>query len=260
VTKTLQLGEVTLRLEDEGEGPPLLLLHGFPATRYLWSRVAPELAGAGFRVLVPDLAGYGESTAPEGVRIDMASQARWMLELLDRLGLARATLIAHDVGSAAAQLMVAAAPGRWRGLVVLDGVYESEWAMGAVASIRTWKPAEAQRLFPVLARRLGKSAELREMLTSYQGAQGGLRLIRAARDLDPAQTAHISAQLRASGVPALVLWGERDEYLPVGTVGKPLAELLGARLVEVPGGHFTPLDCPAEVARALREFLGGRHS
>jgi pimeloyl-ACP methyl ester carboxylesterase len=204
---------------------------------------------------VPDLVGYGESRAPESMRIDMASQARWMLELLDRLGLARATLVAHDVGAAAAQLMVVAARERWRGLAVLDGVYETEWAMEAIAGIQTWQAADAHRLFPVLARRLGRSAELRQMLTSYQGADGGSRLIRAARDLDPQQTAHISAQLRASGVPALVLWGERDEYLPVGTVAKPLAELIGATLVEVPGGHFTPLDCPLEVARELRDFL-----
>jgi pimeloyl-ACP methyl ester carboxylesterase len=153
--------------------------------------------------------------------------------------------------------MVADDPGRWRGLAVLDGVYETHWAMEAIASIQTWEPAEAQRLAAVLVRRLGKSAELREMLASYQGAEGGWRLIRAARDLDPSQTAHVGARLRASGVPALVLWGERDEYLPAATVGKPLAALLGATLVELPGGHFTPLDCPAEVARSLLAFLAG---
>ena len=84
---------------------------------------------------------------------------------------------------------------------------------------------------------------------------GGLRLIRAARDLDPRQTDQIGRSLRNSGVPALVLWGERDEFLPLDRVGRPLAELLGARLAMVPGAHFTPLDCPGEVAAALQEFL-----
>jgi pimeloyl-ACP methyl ester carboxylesterase len=82
-----------------------------------------------------------------------------------------------------------------------------------------------------------------------------LRLIRASRDLDPNQTADIGERLRASRVPAIVLWGERDEFLPIRKVGQPLAELLNARLVELPGGHFTPLDCPLEVAEALRGFL-----
>ena len=103
---TVQLRDATICLEDEGEGLPLLLLHGFPATRFLWARVAPLLVGAGYRTLTPDLVGYGQSTAPTDVRVDMASQARWMLELLGKLAVPRAVIIAHDVGTAAAQLMV----------------------------------------------------------------------------------------------------------------------------------------------------------
>ncbi|HLJ39099.1 MAG TPA: alpha/beta hydrolase [Steroidobacteraceae bacterium] len=255
VTTTVQIGAARVRLEDDGKGFPLLLLHGFPATRRLWARVSPLLVEAGFRVLVPDLIGYGESEAPAGARIDMASQARWMLELLGQLALTRVAIVAHDVGSAAAQLMVISEPRRIRGLAVLDGVYAGEWAMGAIAGIQTWDPAEANRLFPVLARRLAKSAAMREMLATYQGAQGGLQLIRAARDLDPEQTANIGAQLRSSGVPAAVLWGERDEFLSIEEVGRPLAQLLGASLVPLPGGHFTPLDCPSEVGKALLDFL-----
>jgi pimeloyl-ACP methyl ester carboxylesterase len=251
----IQLGEVSVCFEDDGEGSPLLLLHGFPATRRLWSRIAPLLLSGGYRVIVPDLVGYGDSEAPAGLRIDMASQARWMLELLDQLGVRRAVIIAHDVGSAAAQLMVIDEPRRFRGLAVLDGVYAADWAMDAITSIQAWDPADANRLFPVLARRLAKSPALREMLTAYQGEQGGLRLIRAARDLDPSQTAPIGERLRTSGVPAIVLWGERDEFLSIEAVGEPLAELLHASLVKLPGAHFTPLDCPGEVGDALRTFL-----
>jgi pimeloyl-ACP methyl ester carboxylesterase len=93
------------------------------------------------------------------------------------------------------------------------------------------------------------------MLTVYEGEVGGLRLIRASRDLDPRQTEYIGEALRVSGVPALVLWGERDLFLPIDAVGRPLAELLRAPLVLLPGGHFTPLDCPGDVARALSDFL-----
>lgn len=254
-TRSVRLSNATLVLEDAGTGLPLLLLHGFPATRALWSGVAPTLIELGFRVLIPDLVGYGASEAPPDVRVDMASQARWMLELLDTLGLESAILVAHDVGSAAAQLMLAAAPARVRALAILDGVYAGEWAMDAIASIRNCDPAAAGRLGPVLTRRLGKSAAMRELLGAYAGEPGGLRLIRAARDLDPAQTEQIGETLRAARVPALVLWGEHDQFLPVDTVGRPLAQLLGAPLVLLPGGHFTPLDCPAEVAAALGGFL-----
>lgn len=255
MAKEVRLADVTIALDDKGEGVPVLLLHGFPATRHLWSRVTPLLTEAGFRVLVPDLVGYGGSDAPAGVRVDMASQAQWMLELLDALELPRAAVVAHDVGSAAAQLMAVSAPQRISGLVVLDGVYADAWAMDAIVSIQGWDPTDAHRLFPVLARRLDKGGLLREMLATYQGEQGGLRLIRAARDLDPQQTAHIGESLRTSGIPALVLWGERDPFLSIDAVGRPLARMLGALLIPLPGAHFTPLDCPLQVAAALHDFL-----
>jgi pimeloyl-ACP methyl ester carboxylesterase len=255
LARTIQIADVRICLDDEGSGAPLLLLHGFPATRYLWSAVVPRLVGAGYRVIAPDLVGYGESEAPASVRIDMASQARWMLALLDQLRLNRVTVIAHDVGTAAAQLMVIEAPRRVRGLALLDGVHADNWAIEAVSSIQVWDPANAHRLFPVLKRRLGKSDALREMLNAYQGERGGLRLIRAAKDLDPRQTAAIGERLSAAGVPAAVLWGERDDYLSIEGVGQGLAELLGTCLTRLPGGHFTPLDCPAEVADALCAFL-----
>jgi pimeloyl-ACP methyl ester carboxylesterase len=63
--------------------------------------------------------------------------------------------------------------------------------------------------------------------------------------------------LRQRRVPALVMWGEHDAYLSAETVGRPLAELLGAELVLLPGGHFVPLDCPREVAAGTLRFLAG---
>ena len=257
MSRTIKLERAQIALDDIGDGDPVLLLHGFPATRHLWSQVAPMLAAAGYRVLVPDLAGYGASEAVATESVGMARQARWMFELLDALGIGRAAVVAHDVGSAAAQLMVANAPTRVRGLAVLDGVYAGEWAMEAIASIQEWNPDDAHRLFKVLARRLAKGGPLREILAEYDGSRGGLRLIRAARDLDPRQTEHVAAALRASGVPALVLWGESDDFLPVDTVARPLAKLLGADLIVLPGGHFTPVDCPHKVAEALCSFLRG---
>jgi 2-hydroxymuconate-semialdehyde hydrolase len=257
MSRTIKLEQAQIAFDDIGDGDPVLLLHGFPATRHLWSQVAPMLATAGFRVLVPDLAGYGASEAVATESVGMANQARWMFELLDALGIGRAAVIAHDVGSAAAQLMVANTPDRVRGLAVLDGVYAGEWAMEAIASIQEWNPDDAHRLFKVLARRLAKGGPLREILAEYDGQSGGLRLIRAARDLDPRQTEHLAPALRSSGVPALVLWGERDDFLPVDTVARPLAKLLGATLIVLPGGHFTPVDCPREVAEVLCGFLRG---
>lgn len=251
----IDTGEVRFCLQDEGTGIPLLLLHGFPATRHLWSALIQPLAKAGFRVIAPDLIGYGESEAPPGVRIDMASQANWMWALLEHLHLARITLIAHDVGTAVAQLMAVSAPQRVRGVALLNGVFSDEWGMQSISSIQAWNETEARRLFPVLQRRLGKNVALREMLSAYEGEKGGLRLIRASRDLDPRQTVGMAERLRATGVPASLLWGESDEFLSIDAVGQRLADSLSVPLVRLPGGHFTPLECPVEVADALGRFL-----
>jgi haloalkane dehalogenase len=261
----LQLGEAALALEDAGSGQPVLLLHGFPSTRRLWRDVIPLLAAAGRRVLAPDLAGHGDSTCGEAIEPDMETQARLLVSLLDALGIARTDIVAHDVGTAAAQILVARAKERVRGLVLIDGVHRAEWAMAQLADILTWDTAQAARLHPLLVRRVrlsGSAARLdaepvRAMMAPYEGEEGGRKLIRAARALRPEQTANLGPALRASGVPALVIWGDHDPYLSVTDVGRPLAALLEAKLLVLPGGHFLPLERPVEIAAAVNDFLGG---
>jgi pimeloyl-ACP methyl ester carboxylesterase len=249
-----------VRFEDEGTGDAVLLLHGFPTTRLLWKGVAPLLVEAGLRAIAPDLVGYGDSSCPPGREPDMASQAGWMVALLDQLGVDRAAVVAHDVGTAVAQLLVARAPERVAALVLIDGVHGGEWAMDGIAPILTW--AEPARLFRVLLRQLRASGPVRlddalarEVLAPYGGEEGGAKLIRAARALRPEQIVEIMPALRARPVPTRVLWGEHDSYLPLDEVGRPLAELFGAELVVLPGGHFAPLDCPREVADAVVAFV-----
>jgi pimeloyl-ACP methyl ester carboxylesterase len=219
---------------------------------------------AGYRAVAPDLAGYGRSHADSESDLGMARQAQWMIALLDALAARRPLLVGHDVGSAAAQILAARSPELIRGLVIIDGVYEENWAMEAVASIQSWDVSDAHRLFPLLVRRLrsktssagGISDEIaREVLAAYEGADGGERLIRAARALNPRETRGISQELRARGVPTLILWGEGDRYLPADQVARPLAQMLGAELKLLPGGHFLPLDAPDEVAGAILAFL-----
>src|SRR3954466_1934222 len=112
----VRLSELALELRDEGSGPPALLLHGFPTTNRLWDGVIPLLREAGLRCIAPDLAGYGLSDSPGG-EPGMARQAGWLAELLDVLGVGAALVVAHDVGSAAAQILFATEPSRARGLI-----------------------------------------------------------------------------------------------------------------------------------------------
>jgi pimeloyl-ACP methyl ester carboxylesterase len=259
----IRLDGATFHLEDKGSGRHVLLLHGFPTSNLLWSGVLPELVASNCRAVAPDLAGYGLSDADAEADVGMARQASWIRDLIDALGLERPLLVAHDVGSAAAQIFLARWPEQIRGLVVLDGVYRDKWAMEAVASIQTWDPSEAHRLFPLLVRRMrstgvaGRISDdlAREVLAHCEGSEGGIRLIRAARALNPGETVAITGDSGTGRVPSLVLWGAADRYLPPDEVARPLAELLGAEMRLLPGGHFLPLEAPGEVAREILVFL-----
>ncbi len=258
----VRVADVTLAVWQEGQGLPVLLLHGFPTRNLLWKEVIPGLLSGGCRAIAPDLAGYGTSEAPPDVEIHMANQAQWMLGLLDVLRIDRCLVVAHDVGTAVAQVMAVRAPPRVAGLVLIDGVHADAWGLEAVAPIAEWDPAAAWRLFRVLVRRLrgpggtsvASEETIREILAPHDGQEGGLRLIRAARGLDPRHTTQILDELSHRHPPSLVLWGDSDGFLPAETVGRPLAALLGAELKLLPGGHFLPLDQPLEISREILQF------
>jgi 2-hydroxymuconate-semialdehyde hydrolase len=250
---SVSVGQDQFELIDQGKGDPVVLLHGFPTSRLLWQRVVPALSEH-YRVLAPDLLGYGKSSA--GRSVDLASQADALLRLFDVLALPRVALVAHDIGTAAAQILAVRAPDRLRALVLMDGVHGKAWAMEAVESIRTWDPAKASSLAKVLARTMRvKDPALREIVASYEGDEGGRRLIRAAQAFDPGQTESIGEELGRLPMPSLVIWGDHDEFLPLREVGEPLAKTLRARLEVLPGGHFLPLDNADDLAATLLSFL-----
>jgi 2-hydroxymuconate-semialdehyde hydrolase len=228
----------------------VLFLHGFPCTRMLWEPVVALVSKAGFDCIAPDLLGYGQS--PSNADVGMAAQVPHLLRLIEGLG--QVDLVAHDVGTAAAQLLAIEAPARIRKLVLMDGVHETEWAMDAIVTIRDWDVEKAARLQPVVARGL---RSIRGLLSAYAGDAGGRQLIHAARCLNPGETAGATARLRATGLPIRVIWGSDDTFLPLEKVGAPLAKALGTELVVVKGGHFLPLDNPEGAAAAILEFLGG---
>jgi pimeloyl-ACP methyl ester carboxylesterase len=257
------LGQFSIEVAIEGSGEAVLLLHGFPTTNLLWREVSPRLAAAGYRTISPDLVGFGRSEAPKGLDLHMTNQAQWMLELMDAVGVEHSFVVAHDVGSAAAQIMVARAPERVRALVLIDGVHGDQWGMEAVESIRSFDPSAASRLFQLLVRRIRRQWTtsdipedvIRQMMAPYEGQDGGERLIRMAQSLDPKHTVAIVEELKRRPVPSLVLWGDRDPFLSVDGVARPLADLLHAKLQILAGGHFLPMDQPEAVSEEIIRFF-----
>lgn len=133
-------------------------------------------------------------------------------------------------------------------------------------SIRSFDLSAAASLFRLLVRRMSRQwttavpEELvRQMLAPYEGAEGGARLIRAAQALNPQQTLAVVEELKRKRVQSRVLWGDRDQFLVADEVGRPLAEMLGTKLKVIDGGHFLPLERPAEVAAEIQAFLRDLH-
>jgi pimeloyl-ACP methyl ester carboxylesterase len=117
----VQLDDITLAVEDHGDGCPVVLLHGWPDTARLWRRQVPTLTGAGYRVVVPDLRGFGESGKPAEVEAYTAARlVDDVTGLLDHLSIERAHLVGHDWGAAIAWRTAALRPDRVASVVALS--------------------------------------------------------------------------------------------------------------------------------------------
>ena len=129
--KNITLGELTFAVQDEGEGPAVLLLHGFPDSHALWRNQVPALLDAGYRVIAPDLRGFGDSSKPVGAdKYGILDIAGDVVGILDSVGVDRAHVVGHDWGAALAWAMAAFLPDRVDHLVALSVGHPS--AFGAV--------------------------------------------------------------------------------------------------------------------------------
>jgi 3-oxoadipate enol-lactonase len=250
----------TVGYETRGEGEPLLLLHGFPHDRTLWT---PQLAndGLGVRRIAPDLPGFGESTA--AAEASLECWADWVADLLDALALRRVILGGLSMGGYLAFAVWRRHPGRVRGLVLADT------RAGADSEEGRAKRREMQ----ALARAEGAAAVAERMSTGMVG--------RTTRDERPAVVATLDAMMRRAPVPAitdalqalmdredststletitvptLVVCGEEDVLTPPAESRALHAAIAGSELAIIPrAGHASNLEDPAGFDGLLSRFL-----
>ena len=124
-------GGTTFHYLAAGEGPPLILLHGFTETAEMWRAVMPRLARE-HRVIAPDLPGFGGSSIPEG-GLDMKTAAERVHELVRALGVTRAVVVGHDIGLMVAYAYAALFPSEVEKLVLMDAFLPGVGAWEAYA-------------------------------------------------------------------------------------------------------------------------------
>ena len=138
--RNISLADLTFAVQDEGDGTPVVLLHGFPDSHALWRHQVPALVEAGHRVIVPDLRGFGESSKPPEVeRYGVLDLVGDVLGILDAVGAERVHVVGHDWGAALAWAMAAFVPDRVDHLVALSVGHPSAFRdAGLVQRQKSW--------------------------------------------------------------------------------------------------------------------------
>ncbi len=272
--------DVRLHYVEAGEGPLVILLHGFPDFWYSWRYQIPALVGAGYRVVAPDMRGYNLSDKPREVAsYRAAAVAADVAGLIHACGAERAAVVGHDWGAGIAWQFAMLYPAMVECLAILNAPHPLRMlrALGTPRQLlKSWYMFFFQlpRL-PEAAFRAGNYLLLRQVLRAdparrdaftpvdierYVAAAaqpgaltGSINYYRALFRQNP--QAAIS-QIRRIDAPVLVIWGEQDRYL-----GSELAQpdprwVPQARVERLPNAsHWVHLDQPEEANRLLLEFL-----
>lgn len=224
---------------DEGEGPPVVFLHGIPTWGFLWRGVAPHLE-SDYRTIVPDMVGYGNSSMKEGFDRSIRAQEQALDGLLDHLGVDAAHLVAHDIGGGVALRFAAHNPDRVASLVCSNVVCYDSWPVEFIVNLGLPKTAnmaddelEVKLDFAFADGAYGEADPEFVAGMKYPWLrEGGKRaLARAAVSTNTNHTTEID--YGAIDCPLLCLWAEKDVMQPIA---------YGERLADELGGEVEPVD------------------
>jgi pimeloyl-ACP methyl ester carboxylesterase len=252
-----------LAYADEGPGPVVVLLHGFPLSRAMW---VDQLAGIGstYRVIAPDLRGHGDSPVPEGV-YTMDAMADDVVELLETLEIGGPVVVGGlSMGGYVALSLAARYPTRVRALMLMDTKAAADTPEAAATREATAQAvieadsaaavvdAMILRLFSkmTLEQRPERVEPLRDVMrrTAPRGIAGALRGMAARpdrRDVLPKLV-----------FPTLVIVGDQDVITPVADARSMADALPNARLEVIAGaGHMAPYENPADANAVILRFL-----
>jgi 2-hydroxymuconate-semialdehyde hydrolase len=260
-------GELTYR--EAGEGPPVVLLHGFPLSSSMWRDLAPLLAQRS-RVVAIDLLGYGDADQPIEASLDVAAQAGYVGESLERLGIERFAVVGHAEGGGIAQLLALEDRGV-DAMVLLAPICFDAWPAGP---IRTLQHRDPDRLSPELAEGVlrdlllagvGPGATIDEDLVErslrpWRRPGGTAALVRAARALDGVGLTGHEDAFAAWELPVLLLWGEDDPFLPPALGERLMEAMPSSSLGLLPGvGHLLTDEAGDAIGPMISEWLRVRY-
>ncbi|CAN5620216.1 alpha/beta hydrolase [soil metagenome] len=274
------VGGVRLHYVEAGDGELTLLLHGFPDFWYSWRHQIPALAGAGCRVIAPDLRGYNTSEKPEGIRAYRIEElVADVVGLVRHAGAARATLVGHDWGGIVAWYTAMLHPEAVERLVILNAPHPAVFNRELFRStqlLRSWYVGAFQiPHLPEALFRAGDYALLERVLRGESVRADAftdedIRRYKEAVAQPGALTASINyyraalrygrpelaAERRTVEAPTLVIWGEQDPHLVVGLTEGLEEWVPRVRVARIrDAGHWVQADAPDRVNELLLDFV-----
>ncbi len=261
---------VRVHYQEAGEnsGPPIILIHGLASSTLVWSKVFLEFAAEGFRVIAPDLLGYGYSAKPRDFDYTITAQARMVERLLDKIGLDRAIIVGSSYGGAVAATIAFDYPERVQRLVLVGAVMNNEPTRYLLMRL-FGSPLIGDILSPLLlgSRRLLK----RRMKHVYDRHSWVLDDHRIEARHQPLRTAathraiirtvrrwdadRIQREAHLIKKPTLLLWGENDLEVPL-RYGQQLCDAIDdARLIVFRNcGHLPHEEFPRAFTEVVADF------
>ena len=250
-----------------GEGDPIVLLHGFPASSHLWSNLV-SLLPSGHRVVVPDLLGFGRSDPGEAAELTIEAHADRVIALLDTLRIPRACLIGHHLGAAVAATVALKCPRRVTHVALLHPLGGDVTFTGVFAVLRAFMPLA--RITPARLLRAPIRAELirwfsdparartsvDQYLSSWQKPAQWRQLMRHLVAIRPDDMVECTRRMRALDLPVAIVASDEDPAVPRVALEQVRQALPKATLDIVRDArHFSPEESPERIADVVARLL-----
>jgi haloalkane dehalogenase len=257
-------------VREEGDGDPVVLMHGVPVSSFLYRKVLPLLAERGLKGVAFDLPGMGFSERPHDFDYSWTGLGRWTGAAIDALGIERCHFVLHDVGGPIGLEWALRNRDRVKTLTVLDTVlavdgFHRFWAIALAAPPligRAWvvgtRPPFARWLFywtGIAERSATPAAEVDAHFTLLRGDDGGRAYQRIVRgfELTAEKERFYLDGLRETSWPSRILWGDRDPALGEDE-RRPIEEALGVEATVIPAKHFLQEDQAPAVAGTIADL------
>ena len=268
---TLEVDGLTIAYQDTGQGQPLLLLHGWPTSSYLWRNIGPVLARE-MRVITPDLPGFGASSKPLDRPYSFELFERTLDALVDELALEDVGLVVHDIGGPVGVHWALNRPGRVSRLALLNTLLYPEFSavvmefVGALLDPgRRDEFVSPEGLAEVMRLGVSDPARLSDetvaaVAAPFPTAEARQALAAAGVGLHPDGFAEIARRLHELEMPVLGIYGEEDRILPdvAETFARVQRDIPQAEIHALPGvGHFLQEEAEDELGARLTRFFAG---